>query len=868
MAKKIKYNTGGPKGKKKSKSNKWWDGVQNTLTVGGMTPGWGIVPDLINTGISGIRTGYNYAIGDKEAGAKHAVNTGINASTMIPIAGQGVATAKLASLLPAVVKTGKEATKKTVKKNIKKKVAEETKPNAVVKWTKDQGKKVYNKGKNVAKKTPGFLKSVLWDGKRKWATIGSGVGSAVWEGYKDWKIQDEDRKTQEYIEANEEVGNQNDDAARRYAYGGPAPSMESVKESVSQGKNVYLSGGTASPIVEGSDAIEYTGQSHEQHNGANSGIVVDNAEVENGETQDEVTMRKGGAKKDYFFSSHLKKGGIPISEWHKDIVKNGDSQQAKDALAREQEIIAGRDPNVIAKKGGFMKYAKGGWLGWQKDDVDKTKDTDGDGTPDYQDNDLDGDGIPNSIDRDPNTAVENEGDNTQPTREVKKEAKNDSPNKKKDVGTFNAYGENYNKITDAATGAGYTGGGEDGSYRAEDLGDEGISNRQRGTGKGYYGEVGEANMTDFYNRNEGLLKEMGINSADEFNPEEHTKQFQEKYNENLNKIYDNDPDLQKRLDEQGISKEDYIKQSGFHGDGATGIDGKMGEFTWSKTSMAKGSKPTEKETNIEKDETTEEITTQKTETREGRKRWGDGVDLSMLQFLPAAVALTDKPDYMADPDVIVPPVVRAERIKADKIGMVNFNPERAALDMDAANFDRFVETSGGGMSNMANKMANQSSKFKKRMAINAQETKANVDIEGKNVANKLNADATNQTKALEASTVNAKAQLAADQENLKNKMYVDEFNRGADAATFDRKLNALDTMVGGAMEMQMAREKNRTDLEIAHVMDGNRDALERYQGETTTTKTTSYDDAEKHLRELLKKQGVKEGSDEWNKYIT
>jgi len=844
------YKTGGPTG--------WWDKIQTGLTVGGMTPAWGVIPDALNTGISAVRAGYNKVIGDDEAANKHAINTGVNATTMIPGFGQGVAATKLATglLLPAVIKKGVVP---AVTKKIKKAVVNKTKKEVAKKTIKEKIKGVPGAVTNTVKKTPGYLKEKLWDGSGKWWLAGSALAAAANEGYKDYVTVKQDKKKQDYIEANPEV---NSDAARRYEEGGVSNSMNSVKSAVSKGKNVHLSGGMASPITEGSSAIEYSGQSHEQSNGQNSGIIVDNAEVENGETQDEITMKKGGVKKDYFFSSHLKKGGIPIAEWHKDIVKNGDSQQAKDALAREQEIIAGRNPEVVAKGGGFMKYKEGGKFKWQTDD---SIDTDGDGTPDKTDNDLDGDGVPNMIDRDPFVAhKDGPVNNTAPVEK----AKDSSPNKSNDKSNdrFNAYGENYSKVTEAATEAGYTGGGEEGSYRANDLGDEGIANTQQGSGKGYFGEVGESNMNDFYNRNADLMKSMNINSPEEFNPEKHTQQFQEKFNDNLSSTFDGDEELQSKLKEQGISKEDYMKQSGFHGDGSTGIDGKMGEFTWSKTSMGKTAKPTEKETNTDKEIVDEKNITETSKT--GRKRWGDGVDLSMLQFLPAAVAMTDKPDYMANPDVIVPPTIRAERIKADKIGMQNFNPERAALDMDAANFDRFVETSGGGMSNMSNKMANQSSKFKKRMAINAQETKANVDIEGKNVANKLNADATNQGKALEASTTNLKAQLQADQDNTKNNMYVDEFNKGADAATFDRKLQALDTMVGGAMEMQMSRNKNKTDLEIAHVMDGNRDALERYQGETTTSKSTSYDNAEGHLKELLKKKGVKEGSQEWKKYIT
>ena len=103
------YRTGGPTG--------WWDKIQTGLTAGGMTPGWGLVPDVLNTGISAVRSGYNYAIGDDEAGKKHLVNTGVNATTAIPIFGQGVATTKLAAaLLPAVIKTTKKAAVKKTKR--------------------------------------------------------------------------------------------------------------------------------------------------------------------------------------------------------------------------------------------------------------------------------------------------------------------------------------------------------------------------------------------------------------------------------------------------------------------------------------------------------------------------------------------------------------------------------------------------------------------------------------------------------------------------------------------------------------------------------------------------------------------------------
>ena len=94
---------------------------------------------------------------------------------------------------------------------------------------------------------------------------------------------------------------------------------------------VNLPGGTMTPI-EGTDAVEFTGASHDD-----GGIQVDpQTEVEGGETMDKVVMSKGGPK-DYFFSDHLKKGGMSYAEQHKNILQNGGGQQEINMLAKMQE---------------------------------------------------------------------------------------------------------------------------------------------------------------------------------------------------------------------------------------------------------------------------------------------------------------------------------------------------------------------------------------------------------------------------------------------------------------------------------------------------------------------------------------------------
>ena len=117
-----------------------------------------------------------------------------------------------------------------------------------------------------------------------------------------------------------------------------------------------LPGGEMQPIP-GSDAVQFNGQSHDQ-----GGIMLDGqTEVEGGETMDQVTMAKNGGKRsDYFFSDHLKKGGVSYANMHKEILAEGGDQREINMLAQMQEKAAGRDPNQVAKLGGVVKYENGG----------------------------------------------------------------------------------------------------------------------------------------------------------------------------------------------------------------------------------------------------------------------------------------------------------------------------------------------------------------------------------------------------------------------------------------------------------------------------------------------------------------------------
>ena len=116
-----------------------------------------------------------------------------------------------------------------------------------------------------------------------------------------------------------------------------------------------LPGGMVKSIP-GSDAVEFKGNTH-----AEGGIMMDSqTEVEDKETMDKVTMKKGG-KKDYFFSSYLKRGGRSFADMHKDVLKKGGGQKEVDLLAKMQEHDAGRNTqSVKAEMGGVKKMQFGG----------------------------------------------------------------------------------------------------------------------------------------------------------------------------------------------------------------------------------------------------------------------------------------------------------------------------------------------------------------------------------------------------------------------------------------------------------------------------------------------------------------------------
>lgn len=126
----------------------WWswgvDRFQDVLSVAGMIPGVGAIPDAVNAGISGVRAGYNELVGDDEARNEALVNLAFNSAAIIPGAGQAATAAKWARA-GANASKGAKIASKGVKGLVKADLA--LKNNPVIKTLQGFGKLGKSTGK-------------------------------------------------------------------------------------------------------------------------------------------------------------------------------------------------------------------------------------------------------------------------------------------------------------------------------------------------------------------------------------------------------------------------------------------------------------------------------------------------------------------------------------------------------------------------------------------------------------------------------------------------------------------------------------------------------------------------------------------------
>jgi hypothetical protein len=399
------------------------DALQDSLTVAGIIPALGAVPDLINTGISGGRAVYNYATGDTAAAKSNLANAGVSLVSAVPGYGDALSVPKVAK---TAIKYGSKVKKGKAAANLLATSPAERMPSMNVDQTfsaESTGVRspIIPEMMNLPKfpQQPPIPKIGPSTRKHGGVKQAGGYKDAFMKGIRYPVVGDryDTEKSVENLQgyiANEEEAarslkratniKKQIDSGNFNLQGAPnipnAPSysdlldtqkasMDTIRSNFhgqvfdlpttkKQKGGVKLPGGMAKPIP-GSDAIEFKGKSHAQ-----GGIMVDPmTEVEGDETMDKVTMKHGG-KSDYFFSQHLKMGGKSFAQRHKDILKNGGRQKDIDALAKLQEKKAGRNPNDV-KLGAGGYYQGGGPFNRNPNDFGQVYN---DGTPVYNDQGL------------------------------------------------------------------------------------------------------------------------------------------------------------------------------------------------------------------------------------------------------------------------------------------------------------------------------------------------------------------------------------------------------------------------------------------------------------------------------------------------
>lgn len=370
----------------------------------------------------------------------------------------------------------------------------------------------------------------------------------------------------------------------------------------------------------------------------------------------------------------------------------------------------------------------------------------------------------------------------------------------------------------------------DGGPIYKNLGEEGLK-AQTVQDSGYYASDDtkmiseEDERKDFFERNKDILVGLGIEKWDDYEPAKHASMFQSAVNTHFKEKFDNDPELQEKMKKEGIEDAGaYAKKVGFGDEGITKLDGYHGEYTNSMSTQSTKPVPSEEvveetvdppvdeDADVEDDVEIEKIQVEEEKSEDPVDNKVDyGPLVGAAQMLPVFAAMNDKPDYISQPDLITPGVVRAEREAKVNLDRVDYTDQLARNSQDAAALNRSIETSGGGSSNIVNKMAAFAKKKQADRQIKSDESRANTAIGNQEAGMNSQVNARNAANALQASRTNAKNILAADEANTRNKMYVDEFNRGAEAATFDRKLDALQT--GTQNVAQMYRDRLSYDAE-------------------------------------------------------
>lgn len=138
-----------------------------------------------------------------------------------------------------------------------------------------------------------------------------------------------------------------------------------------------------------------------------------------------------------------------------------------------------------------------------------------------------------------------------------------------------------------------------------DVGDPGIEDMQRkNKDTGFYGDVTQDNISQWYDNNKMVLQAMGYESYDDLVKKEgedwqknkkFVRSFQENKNKALASTWDNDPKVREYFEKEGITKDQFINEYGFDASkskGTNAVDGLFGEYTLNRRDFTGIPEPT------------------------------------------------------------------------------------------------------------------------------------------------------------------------------------------------------------------------------------------------------------------------------------
>ena len=616
-----------------------------------------------------------------------------------------------------------------------------------------------------------------------------------------------------------------------------------------------LDGGVAKPLPGG--ATEFIGKKHEQ-----GGIKLDPmTEVEGGETMDKI---KGS---DYFFSSYLKLGGKSFAQRHKDILKQGGSQEELDRLAAIQEKAAGRSKYNLG--GERTKFQNGG-PDLTPEELAKLQEYVKSLGRDANSSSIldDATKIPAEL-KDINPALFNlEGFSIEDLK--------DSANKLglslTDAANFMLTPKGYSFIKGVSEqeaniiigNANFATNNPSSSENIidnsqnvvvdEDNPNNASNKKKKSTFTGLYNNVTDADIADY------LDEAAAITGLDTFDPrnKEHVKLLQ-------TNLMNPSEELKTSYPTYFSGKETDILE-GDLGVNQQGVDSKFGIDTlnalkqFSELESNDGDiynvLPGEYDPNIytfnpeldptiNKDPNDEyqyyepenepivEPASEENEKNKGgdllKKLGKSAVPIlgAGLQLLPAYMAFKEKPDYMNAPG----------RLPTTHLDRVRFNAEREQNEGNYRGMGRMIEQAGMGPAGISAKMASWGKKQAQDVQIGSAEARANAQIQ-------------QQESALNQ---------GAQKQNIANSMQVDQFNKAADAATKDRKLMAVQNAVQSIAGMGSDYMQYKAQDDLARAIGGQTPILDNFYIHEL--------DFQKAYPDMANKQGSPEYSGAFASYL-